>query len=662
MAGTFAEWATWPDREEVVLVELTPALVLSGWTAVGGGAPNSYQVSCPALVGTSQVTGGVYRRVVGLRENGTALTERASLAACDANAGSWFWDEAAGLLYTRTSSGGDPDTFTVFSALVRFYLATTGIVLDRIDGSPSTGIYHQPWLVGDVPALVQEIEDVLFGIKVTASGQVSATNAHGFWHTVIAPDGAYVWKNRAVTVYLGGRYRDQSLARSEYQAVATMLVEDVVCDELGVSWLLKPLARLTDQSIPPTPYFEASYPNMGDGVRGTRKWIGYGRAWIAPDLTDTSGRGVYTIADAAYQTLYRVHAVHAVETDGGGGRRNLTHGQDFSVDLTACTLTLLTDVYTWRTHRIEVEVTGKPGGARGYLSTFAEIVQDLLTTHLGVPAGDLDASAWTAAQADAPEELACWTKESRSIASILGTRESGFPSLEGSVNGAVLQTRDGKWTARIWKPTYTAAGMVSLRKEDLAVFRPEPKIDGAVYTTVQVHHDYDHGVAEWAVQTASDTRMQHLTGSSDRLELYTYLRSAGDAETLAKRYQFIVSRNQLAVAFEERGSLLADADAGDRVFVTHSPAPVASGAFTDRLCEITRLERRFSPMFRVSGVLEDLDALDNLPRTVGEWTGPTADNWAAADATERLGQGFWCDANGRADSGDPASAGVSRWW
>lgn len=658
--ASFAEWAAASDREEVVLVELTPSLVLDGWTAVGGGAPNSYQVSCPALVGTSAVPGGVSRRVVGVRENGTALTERASLALVNANASSWYWDEAAGILYVRTSSGADPDTFTVYHAQVRFYLATTGIVLNRTDGDADTGIYYQPWLVGDVPAIVQEVEDVLFGVKTSPGGSIVATNAHGFWHTVIATDGAYAWKNKKATVYLGGSYRGQALLRSQYVAVATMLVEDVVADEQTVTWALKPLARLTEQTLPVTPYFEASYPHLGDGVRGTRKWIGYGRAWMVPDLTDTSGAGVWTVADAAYQTLYRVHAVYAVEKSGGA-KRNLTEGLHYSVNLTACTITILDSTYGWETHTLEAEVTGKPGGARGWLSTFSEIVQDILTTFLGVAVADLDSAAFTAAQAAAPQELALWIKTPRTIASILATQEDGLPSLEVSVHGTVQQTRAGLWTCRIWEPGYDSAGAVRLRKEDLALFRPEPKLE-TVFVAARAHYGYHHGAQEWGIEEATSARQQYLAETSDRRDVYTYLRNAGDAEVLADRYLFILMHAQLAIAFDERGTLLAEADAGDRVLVTYSPAPVAAGAFSDRVCEVTKLERRFAPTFRIGGVLEDLDALDNLPQTVGEWAAPAADNWATADATERLTQGFWCDANGRADSGDAASEGVSRWW
>lgn len=658
--ASFAAWAAWPDREEIVLVELNPSLVLTGWTAVGGGAPNSYQVSCPALVGASQVPGGVYRRVTGVKENGTALTERANLAAVDANASSWFWDESAGVLYVRTSSGADPDTFTVYHAGVRFYLATTGVVLNRTDGNADTGIYHQPWLVGDVPALVQETEDLLFGVKTTPGGEVTASNAHGFWHTVIAHDGAYAWKHKRVTVLLGGRYQDQTLLRSQYVTVATMLVEDVAADEHTVTWALKPLARLTDQTLPVTPYFESSYPQLGNGVRGTLKWIGYGRAWVKPDLTDASGAGVWTIADAAYQALSRVHAVYAVARTGGVVA-NLSEGQDYTVNLTACTVTVTNAAYGWSTHDLRVDVTGKPGGARGWLSTFSEIVQDILTTHLGVAAADLDSAAFAAAQAAAPQELACWIKSPRTIASILSTQESGLPSLEQSVHGTVFQTRAGLWTCRIWEPTFDASGAIRLRKEDFARFQPAPKLE-TVYVSTRVHYGYHHGAQEWAVSETSDARAQYLAETTDRKDVYTYLRNSGDAQVLASRYQFVLSHAQLEAAFAERGTLLAEANPGDRVQVTFSPAAVAAGAFADRACEITRIERRFAPKFTISGVLEDLDALDNLPRTVGEWSDPSAPNWGSASAAQRESQGFWCDTNGRADSGDPASEGVSRWW
>lgn len=657
MAGTFTAWASWPDREEIVLAELTPRLVLTGWTAVGGGAPNCYQVACPTHVGHASVPGGVYRPVVGLQQNATPLTELASLAACNSNAGSWFWDAATGTLYAHTTSGADPDAFTVVAASVRFYLATTGIVLNQVDGDASTGVYHQPWLRGDAPVVVQEVEDVIFGVKRSTGGELSATNGHGFWHTVVARDGDYEWKHARVRVFLGGRYRGLTLDRSEYAPVATMLVDDIGCTEEACTWVLKPVARLTDQELPVTPYFDGP---LGDGVRGTRKWLGYGRAWIAPDLTDVTGLGVYTVADAAFQTLTRVHRVYAV-MKSGGAVQHLGEGQHYTVDLTACTITIIDAAYAWDLATLQVDVTGKPGGVRGYLSTFAEIVEDILTVHLGIAAAEIDSASFAAAQAAAPQELAVWLKAPRQVASILATREANQPSLGASVGGTVLQSRAGLWQLRIWTPQIDATGLPVLRREDLATFAPQPKLE-AVYSAVRVHYGYHHALGEWGVDDDTDARTQHLTGSRDRVDIWTFLRSAGDAEVLAARALYILTHTPLQVAFTERGTLLAEVEAGDRALVSYAPAPVAAGAFIDRACQIARLEQRFAPQFSISGVLEDLDGFDGLARSTGRWMGSSAPNWAAATAAERLLSGFWCTTNGRADAGDAASANVSRWW
>lgn len=656
MAGTFADFIAWADKEVVILAELTPSLRLRGWTAVGGAAPNTYQISLPRLVQADLVTGGAYRRVGGVRENGTDLTEQASLAAVDANASSWYWDEAAGVLYVHSSTGSDPDLFTAYQAFVTFYIASRGVVLDRVDGDASTGIYYHPWLTGELPTLTQEVEDILFGIKTTPMGSVTMTNGHRFWNAIVAPDGDYHWKNKRVRFYVGGNYNGLTLARSQYAAIMTMQVEDVAADETACQLMLKPLARQTEISIPPTPYFESSYPNLGEGVRGTHKWIGYGRATIRPDLTDTTSHGVWTLADAANQTLYAVHDVSAISKTTGV-RTALSEGVDYSKDLTACTVTITSATYRWEDYDMEVDVTGKPGGTRGYLSTFSEIVEDILTTFLGVAAGDIDAAAFATAQLDAPEELAVWLKSPRVVSSVLQTSQHGFPSLERSVMGTVQQTLAGLWTCWIWDPSYDPSSVVQLRKEDFAQFLPQPKFD-TVFATARVYFNENHARGEWPIEQASDTEVQWLDESRDRLDVYTFLRSAADASTLAERYQLISGAVSMEVEFAERGSKLAQALAGDKVLVTFDPAPSAAGAYEQKPFEILRLTRGFSPGLTIAGRLGDLRGVGAV---VGHWMADTDPAWSAATSEERARSGFWTDDDGLADPADAASA-TSIWW
>lgn len=652
MSATFAEWIAWPDRTVVFLAELTPGLVLTGWTAVGGGAPNTYQVALPRFVQSAHVSPvGMYRRCVGARINDTVLTEQASLAAVDAAAGSWYWDEAAELLYVRTPGGGDPDTYTVAMADVRFYLASEPIVLLRDDADPASALYYLPWLTGEAPAFSAQVADVFFGHIVSATGDLGVVNGHGAWHQIVATDGPYAWKNASARFFVGGSYRGQALTRSDYAPMVAMQVEDVAPTEQHVIFRLKPLSRTLKVEVPVMPFFESEYPNLGDGVRGTKKPIGYGRAMVAPPLTDTSGHGVYTVADADYQTLTAVHAVYAREKTTGA-RTLLTLTTDYTVDLTACTVTVVSATYAHTTHLIEVDVTGRPE------TTFGAIVKDLLTRFAGVASADIDSAAFDRADLDAPQTLSVWLLSPRTLGSILSTSEPDLPSLEPSVSGTVQQTLAGLWTCQIWDPGYDLATVTKLRKEDFVAFTPQPKLE-TIYSATVVYYGRDHARQEYSSKRVTDAATRYKTKSVDTATIYTFLRDASAADTLAQRIQFIASTMTTEIEFEERTGKLLQHTPGDKVLVTYDPAPTVDGAYAERAFELIRIDKRHAPRLVVSGVLGDLRGIGTR---IGHWAPSATPDWAAASAAERSAYGFWSDSNGLIDPGDPATLNRSVWW
>ena len=83
----------YPNVHTVVLSEVTAGEWLRFWTAAGGGYSNTYYA--PTVAEASRTASSV-------NENGTALTERTSVALVDASAGSWYWDRSTpGFTYTR---------------------------------------------------------------------------------------------------------------------------------------------------------------------------------------------------------------------------------------------------------------------------------------------------------------------------------------------------------------------------------------------------------------------------------------------------------------------------------------------------------------------------------------------------------------------------------
>ncbi len=659
MAGTFAEWLRRPDRTCVVLAEFDPTLEVSGWTAVGVSAPHTYCASLARVCQQSLLPGGLTRRCVGVKQNATSLTEQEDVDEVDANPGSWYWDEEAETLYVHTTTGSDPDLFTVMQAVVRFYIATHPVVLNRIDDDPDTGIYYQPWLDGVLPTIVTEVEDMFFGQKLLATtGNVQLLNATGIFDTLVAPDGLYHWKNKSVRFYVGGSYNGLSLPRSEYVAVTTMQVEDVSADEQHAVFELKPRARRLTIDVPRTPYFEGEYLNLGDGVRGTRKWIGYGRAIMRPDLTDTTeDYGQWTVADANYQTLFAVHQVWA-ESRATGARTLLTLTTHYTVNLTDCTITVVHADYAWQTHALVVDVTGKPDGAGSYLKTFGAIVVDLLTNVAGVDISDVDTAAFATCDAEAPEELAVWLKSPRQLSSLLATSEDGLPCLERSVMGTVQETVAGKFTGWIWSPGYDAATVTTLSKSDFVRFRPQPRLE-TVVDTVRVAYNRDLASGAWALEEEASPKVAYVNDTDYALEIFTFLRNSADAQTLAQRYELIAGAVPVEVDFELRVPLLLQHRVGDKVLVTFDRAPAAAGEYIERPFELVRLGKSFAPTVAIVGRLGDLRGIG---AKIAHVTDDSAPDWASTPDAERVGRGYVADDNGRVVSLDPTTENIRLIW
>src|SRR3954470_13185275 len=117
MAATFADFVRWPARQVNVLAELTPGYVLSGVTKTGGRT-FVYEIAMPRTEAASITVPHqtIYRPVVGVQENATALTPQTSVAKVDANAGTYCGDQPNERLYIHSTTGASPDTFISYLA------------------------------------------------------------------------------------------------------------------------------------------------------------------------------------------------------------------------------------------------------------------------------------------------------------------------------------------------------------------------------------------------------------------------------------------------------------------------------------------------------------------------------------------------------------------
>ena len=95
-----------PFQDLTILFRIEVGLRLDGESWTQAAAPND---DCWYVPHTSTwLYGERQGKPARVKENGTEYTERASLADCQADASSWYWDATNKRLYVQTSGSDDP--------------------------------------------------------------------------------------------------------------------------------------------------------------------------------------------------------------------------------------------------------------------------------------------------------------------------------------------------------------------------------------------------------------------------------------------------------------------------------------------------------------------------------------------------------------------------
>lgn len=152
-----ADRLDFPNLRKIVLAEVTAGLALRQWTLSAG---RTY--TWEALTD---------HRIASVRAAGAALTSRASVALVESNAGSYYWDQAAGKVHVHPAGSVSPYAQTI-QALVAFHWATEPRVFN--------GIYYED-RIASLPTLTQRIEARFGDPGKIGSGEIALKNEDGFF-------------------------------------------------------------------------------------------------------------------------------------------------------------------------------------------------------------------------------------------------------------------------------------------------------------------------------------------------------------------------------------------------------------------------------------------------------------------------------------------------
>jgi len=344
----------YPDSRKVFLVEQTAGEALNLWT-LAGGQTNTYW--CATSLHVDDV-----------KENGVSLTSRASIGAVESNAASYFWDQAAGRVYVHCTGSVLPSTMNL-QAIVSFTFATEGRVYD--------GRYYDP-RVNSFPTLSMRVERVFGDPGQLGSGTAIYENGDGFFDLLTGLQ----WDAGVIVLKMGiddPRPPFTEAAYSEFDTVGTYRVKTWSKSDTEFKVNFEEIKGDTKVKIPLEHWTRDEFPYMREEDVGKPKAIAYGQIFdIAPICVHVSEKR-FRVAGHAIQGFFGIRMKSAVT--------------GYWVDTTFTTINSALAEFTVTDWDMEAEMAidffGKTNQDGSLMDNPASVVEDLLTTYLGVDAGDI---------------------------------------------------------------------------------------------------------------------------------------------------------------------------------------------------------------------------------------------------------------------------------
>lgn len=282
-AISFFDAITRPTITPIVLAEVTVGIWCRAWV-VDGTLTNSYKVSARR----EDARGASFAlNITAVKWNlTTELTQQASAAAVNSNAGSWFSDGTD--LWVRPVSGSIFDA--TVQAFATFYFSQNARVLNDKFWEPR---------LSSVPNLSQRIEATFGGVGQIGGGAIALFNHDGFFNDMQD----FQWHHGTVTLRLGIDLPNQIMDWQDYQVIATWNVKGWRRDETQFTLgLIEPKAKVKTK-LPFAFFDRATYPNIEDSVVGKPIPIAYGRLYGVEPILISPGAKTFKVAGHAIKSF-----------------------------------------------------------------------------------------------------------------------------------------------------------------------------------------------------------------------------------------------------------------------------------------------------------------------------------------------------------------------
>jgi len=626
-----------PTSKKIFLAELNLAEELTGWTLTAAQT-YTYEISFlnETITLADSTTENIRKAISSLEEDGTALTEKTSIATVEAISGSYWHDTANSKLYMHPSGDDSPALHTILG-FFWLYFATDGVILNSI--------YYEPYIAENgIPGIRQSNPNLYWGIAQISEGILKFLNGRGYFDQISKK---FIWTNKKCRILLGG----DNLAYGEYQLLYTFRItnkrftrEEFALDIASESFNLM-------RSIPINKFLISNYPSLDPIAEGKPIPIYYGEYSSTHAPTVTCINSAYG-ADQ-YQFKICDHCIESfdegyVNYDDGAGWSTITIANTNS---TLGTFTVTDSSFVLGESKIKVAFHGKSSAAgSSAIESAPAIIQDLLINVLSYTTSNLESTSFQESSAESENVLNVpIEKETETLSIIEQICQSDLAFFDSDENG--------KFRYRTWRP-YIASTYPEIDDTDCLNIPEFTEDNKQIYSTVSIGYAYSCANNSYKFIDNTQTETQYKYDRNEQLQIKSYLRTQSDAITLAQRLSYLTKTPTVKLRTELKLPII-DKLLGDKIQLTIKRAPtISSSGYENQIFEIDEKEISCFPFINK---IEAFD-LKDFGGNIGYWTSVAAPNWSTASNAQKRVAGYWSDSSGYIDPTDSTSLNQSLWW
>jgi hypothetical protein len=488
-----------PKPELVYLCEIYVKMQLSGF-ALTSGKTYTYEVAVEERgIDVSTVL-----------ENGAAYTEKSSVNEVEATASTFYFDYWGRKLYVHTSTGDDPVDFQI---LAEFWVYFTDYKTADHPAIYNDNNYLCLLRRDGIPDIAHEISRYYTGNYMVDSGRLSFINGKvGDEYYFDKRYALFIWENGKLVLKAGGL----DFTYSQFETIYTGQVKDRSITDEGFFLDLRDLREGCERSLPLNIYTTEEYPNLDTKITQDVK-IPFCFGTVSdfvPACIDTVNKK-FKLHDG------RIKSVTSVKKNG---EITLVADTDYFIDYQNGTI-MLARALGWETDAdyLVVEFTGAVNSADETIQNGADVFKYACNNFLGLSDSELNLDWLYYTKINNTTTIAIPLYEE--------TGSSDFiRQLEQSVRAYSFQDAEGRIGLR---PKLTAALQSAryVRNHQIFSHSQTKRLEDDFYE-LTIHYDRNPQTGQYVFLRNYRNESTWKYRTAQPLEIFTYLTSLGDAQTL----------------------------------------------------------------------------------------------------------------------------------